>query len=93
MVMILAQANHKPHSQKAIASSGNARDTFFLKEVTMSKNQQPFFARYLEGQAFPEVKTNVKAGPLTVTHKHPSDSDEGDVTMKYPSDDDEGIAS
>jgi hypothetical protein len=53
-------------------------------------NEQPFFARYLEGQDFPEVKTNVKAGIGPVTHKYPSDGDEGDVTHKFPSDSDEG---
>jgi hypothetical protein len=58
-----------------------------------TKNEQPFFARFLEGQEFPDVKTNVKAGPGNVTHKYPSDSDEGEQTMKYPSDDDEGTAS
>ncbi|HEU4390182.1 MAG TPA: microviridin/marinostatin family tricyclic proteinase inhibitor [Blastocatellia bacterium] len=46
----------------------------------------PFFARYLEGQEFPRVKTDLKAGR---TLKFPSDGDE-DVTLKYPSDDDEG---
>ena len=45
----------------------------------------PFFARYLETQEFPRVKTNIKAGR---TLKYPSDGDE-DVTMKYPSDSDE----
>lgn len=59
-------------------------------------NEQPFFARYLEGQDFPDVKSNVKAGdgPLgpIVTHKYPSDGDET-VTQKYPSDDDEGVTS
>lgn len=50
-------------------------------------NETPFFARYLEGQEFPDVKTNVKAG---LTHKYPSDGDE-DVTMKFPSDNDEEI--
>ncbi|MGA9770643.1 MAG: microviridin/marinostatin family tricyclic proteinase inhibitor [Blastocatellia bacterium] len=50
-----------------------------------TNNEVPFFARYLEGQEFPDVKTNVKAG---ITKKYPSDVDE-DVTMKYPSDDDE----
>ncbi len=55
----------------------------------------PFFARYLEGQEFPEVRTDVKAGayPPFVTLKYPSDADE-DVTLKYPSDgDDEGPTS
>jgi hypothetical protein len=52
-------------------------------------NETPFFARYLEGQDFPNVKSNVKAG--AVTTKYPSDRDEiRDETMKYPSDDDEG---
>jgi hypothetical protein len=55
-----------------------------------TKNEVPFFARFLEGQAFPSVRTDVKAG---TTLKFPSDRDEGDVTMKYPSDDDEGIKS
>ena len=58
-----------------------------------ANSEVPFFARYLEGQEFPDVKTNVKAGPggpIGGTAKHPSDGDE-DVTMKYPSDDDEGF--
>lgn len=54
-----------------------------------TKDDVPFFARFLEGQQFPQVKTNVKAGIGPVTHKYPSDSDEGDQTMKYPSDNDE----
>lgn len=56
----------------------------------MKKIEQdvPFFARFLEGQDFPQVKTNVKAGSRATT-KHPSDLDE-DVTQKYPSDGDEG---
>jgi len=55
-----------------------------------TKNEQPFFVRFLEGQEFPNVKTNVKAGE---THKYPSDGDEGNVTLKYPSDSDEGTDS
>lgn len=47
----------------------------------------PFFARYLETQELPTVKTDVKAG--AGTHKYPSDSDEVNHTMKYPSDGDE----
>ncbi|HKG20945.1 MAG TPA: microviridin/marinostatin family tricyclic proteinase inhibitor [Blastocatellia bacterium] len=51
-------------------------------------NELPFFARFLEGQEFPQVKTNIKAGR---TLKYPSDSDEQmDVTQKFPSDGDEG---
>jgi hypothetical protein len=41
-----------------------------------TKNEQPFFARFLEGQEFPRVKTNIKGGPTAVTLKYPSDSDE-----------------
>lgn len=57
-----------------------------------TKNEQPFFARFLEGQEFLSVKTSVKAGlfPVEISHKYPSDSDEGDVTHKHPSDSDEG---
>lgn len=49
--------------------------------------ETPFFARYLEGQEFPRVRTNVKGG---ATLKYPSDLDEY-VTHKYPSDNDEGV--
>jgi Serine endopeptidase inhibitors len=52
------------------------------------KKETPFFARFLEGQDFPSVKTNIKAGAVTL--KYPSDKDEGDVTHKFPSDSDEG---
>ena len=55
-----------------------------------TEKEVPFFARFLEGQEFPNVKTNIKAG---LTLKYPSDRDEGDRTMKYPSDDDEGVTS
>ena len=51
----------------------------------MDTKETPFFARFLEGQDFPQVKTNVKAG---ATLKYPSDADEH-VTNKYPSDRDE----
>jgi Serine endopeptidase inhibitors len=54
-----------------------------------TENEVPFFARFLEGQEFPHVKANLKAGR---TLKFPSDLDEGDQTMKYPSDDDEGTS-
>ena len=55
-----------------------------------TKNEVPFFARFLEGQDFPSVKTDIKAGIGPVTHKFPSDRDEGDMTHKFPSDSDEG---
>jgi hypothetical protein len=57
-----------------------------VKKETTEK-EAPFFARYLEGQEFPDVKTNLKAGR---TLKYPSDADEHvDVTHKFPSDNDE----
>jgi hypothetical protein len=43
----------------------------------------PFFVELLEGQEFPEVKTDVKAGP------RPGGGGPPIVTMKWPSDDDE----
>ena len=49
----------------------------------MNTNEQPFFVKYLEGQEFPQVRTNIKAGPTT--QKYPSDVDEG-TTLKFPSD-------
>lgn len=53
-----------------------------------TKNEQPFFARFLEGQDFPQVKSSVKAGIGAITNKYPSDGDEN-VTHKFPSDNDE----
>ena len=44
------------------------------------KKKVPFFARLLESQKFPRVKTNVKAGKGPPFH-----------TLKYPSDDDPGL--
>jgi hypothetical protein len=41
-----------------------------------TRNEQPFFARFLEGQEFLKVKTGIKAGPTAVTMKYPSDTDE-----------------
>ncbi len=55
--------------------------------MVLENKDVPFFARYLEGQQFPQVKTGVKAGAVTL--KFPSDSDEGEHTLKYPSDGDE----
>ena len=55
------------------------------KLMKSTKNEYPFFARFLEGQNFPEVKTSIKAGR---TLKFPSDGDD-DVTQKFPSDGDE----
>ncbi len=56
--------------------------------MKQKENDVPFFVRYLEGQDFPEVKTNLKAG-LKATTKYPSDLDELAHTQKYPSDSDE----
>lgn len=69
---------------------GSARATNLFaedKEMKDIGNEVPFFARYLEGQDFPNVKTSIKAG---ITIRFPSDFDgPGDVTHKYPSDGDE----
>jgi len=45
----------------------------------------PFFAQFLEGQEFPEVKTDVKAGPRPpiVTMKWPSDDDEDPIGVEW----------
>ena len=48
----------------------------------MNQEQMPFFARFLEGQ-FPQVRTDIKAGPK------PDPIDPPIVTQKYPSDDDD----
>ena len=51
----------------------------------MEKKEMPFFARFLEDQEYPQVKTDIKAGPPPfgggggppiVTLKFPSDTDE-----------------
>jgi len=53
-----------------------------MKKVDTKRS--PFFARFLEGQPFPQVKTELKAGAtkpafdLNHTMKYPSDGDEGD---------------
>lgn len=53
------------------------------------KSPTPFFARFLEGGEFPKVKTDMKAGwrkptvpdvDQLVTHKYPSDNDEGETS-------------
>jgi Serine endopeptidase inhibitors len=52
----------------------------------MKEAQIPFFVRFLEGQDYPQVDTDVKAGPAgggTTPH-----SDQV-VTMKWPSDGDD----
>lgn len=50
-------------------------------------SDRPFFARFLEGQDYPEVKSDVRAGKPPSGPTKP----EFDIayTMKYPSDDDE----
>lgn len=47
------------------------------------KDKVPFFARFVETQQFPQVKTDVKAGPRPPGKGPPFH------TLKYPSDDDE----
>ena len=45
---------------------------------------EPFFARFLETQEFPEVKSDVRAGVFTQKN-----NDDVSHTLKYPSDGDE----
>lgn len=54
----------------------------------MTDQATPFFVRFLEGQPYPEVEADVKAGRGGATTKYPSDIDEA-ITMKYPSDGDD----
>lgn len=54
----------------------------------MKTKTTPFFARFLQGEGKPRVRTNLQAG--AITKKYPSDRDEDFVTLKYPSDNDEG---
>lgn len=48
------------------------------------QKETPFFARFLEGQEFPQVKTSIKAGIGTT-----SPLKDVEHTQKYPSDGDE----
>ena len=52
------------------------------------RGRKPFFARFLEGQEFPKVKSSVKAGKKPGPDPTKPDLDIA-YTMKYPSDDDE----
>lgn len=44
------------------------------------ETKKPFFARLLESEKNHTVKTGVEAGFPYVTHKYPSDDDEGGPT-------------
>ncbi len=46
------------------------------KKEKKERKEVPFFARFLEKQEFPRVKSEVKAGRWYVTMKWPSDDDE-----------------
>ncbi len=62
--------------------------------MSQTESKVPFFARYLEGQAYPAVQSDLKAGKASnprltfVTLKYPSDNEEGPplTTLKFPSD-------
>jgi hypothetical protein len=49
------------------------------------KKEVPFFARFLEDQKFPKVKSKIKAGPWppVETMKYPSD-DADEITVPWP---------
>lgn len=53
----------------------------------MKEAEIPFFARFLEAQEYPQVSSDVKAGPGGGGTNPQWDQHH---TMKYPSDDDEG---
>lgn len=50
----------------------------------MEKKESPFFTRFLEDQAFPTIRSDVKAGPRPGGGGGPPV-----VTLKFPSDDDD----
>ena len=52
--------------------------------------QVPYFARFLESQEYPQVESDVKAGPGGGHGGGGGGGGGGHVTLKYPSDDDEG---
>jgi hypothetical protein len=57
----------------------------------MKEGQIPFFARFLEGQDYPQVESDVKAGPGGGHGGGGGTSPDLDnvTTMKYPSDGDD----
>ncbi len=56
----------------------------------MPNENQPFFARFLESQDYPQVESDVKAGPKPPGGGSTNPTFDLAHTMKYPSDDDEG---
>ena len=49
--------------------------------------KKPFFSIFVESQIDKNTEKNLQAGEENVTHKYPSDSEDGQpVTKKYPSD-------
>lgn len=54
-----------------------------MNNETKSGSETPLFVRFLEDQAFPQVRTDVRAGGGWEPWPPPYE------TMKYPSDDDE----
>jgi hypothetical protein len=59
----------------------------------MKEGQIPFFARFLEGQDYPQIESDVKAGPGHGGGGGTLPDADQITTMKYPSDDDEGSTS
>jgi hypothetical protein len=53
--------------------------------MTDTTREEPFFARYLEGQDYPEVRSDLRAGrhwPPATTQKYPSDDDDDPVVVE-----------
>lgn len=53
----------------------------------MEKKEVPFFARFLEDQEYPRVKTDIKAGP---GNGGGGGGGGGKQTLRWPTDDEEG---
>jgi serine endopeptidase inhibitor I10-like protein len=73
----------------AAAGGEPAASRTWIGDAQMKKpntQSRPFFARFLEGQQYPKVKTSLKGGVTTRL----SDTVH---TLKYPSDDDENPTS
>lgn len=63
--------------------------------MSTDRTENPFFARYLEGQDYPSVRTDIKAGPKgggggggggadwppAETQKYPSDNDDDPIEV------------
>ncbi|MCI0366162.1 MAG: microviridin/marinostatin family tricyclic proteinase inhibitor [Phycisphaerales bacterium] len=54
----------------------NQKNVNDVKDDQPNTEQRPFFARFIEGQGVPNVRSDVRAGKPNQTMKYPSDGDE-----------------